>query len=106
MMLMTLATTTTILFQFYHACDTNRVHQLCIMHYDTLAFCDFFGSVLSFYAVLITNAKIPEDLRTCLLMSGAMVIATLQNEDRFNNVAHILPLVVAGLVMIVSWVSL
>ena len=97
--------TNTILFQFYHACDANHVYQLCILEYGTLAFCDFFGSVLSFYAVLVVNAKIPEAARTFLLMSGAMLIATFQNEDRHSDLSHILPLAVAGAIMLGSWVS-
>ena len=106
-MLVTLTTTAMIncVLQFYHACDANHVYQLCIMDYGTLAFCDFFGSVLSFYAVLIFNAKIPKEFRTFLLLSGAMVIAVFQDQDRHNDLEHVLPLVTAGFIMVVSWVS-
>lgn len=89
---------------FYHACDASRLYQLCIMDYDTLAFSDFFGSVMSFYAVLAFMARMPEKARTFLLLSGAMVIAMFQDNNRHNDLFHVLPLVFIGIIMLGSWI--
>ncbi|XP_076440560.1 post-GPI attachment to proteins factor 6-like [Babylonia areolata] len=88
---------------FYHACDASPVFKLCIMDYNTLAFCDFFGSILSFYSILLFMARIPDRCRAFLLVTGALVIAVFMNSDRHNDLVHIMPLVVAGVVLIISW---
>lgn len=88
---------------FYHACDASHVYQLCITDYDALQFCDFFGSELSFWGVLLTMARIPEGVRTFLLVSGAMVIALLEADARHNDLALVAPIVVAGLIVVASW---
>ncbi|KAK7100248.1 hypothetical protein V1264_023233 [Littorina saxatilis] len=89
---------------FYHACDTSKVYQLCIMNYGTLAFCDFFGSLLSFYSLFLTMARISDTLRTFLLMSGALIISVFVTEDRHNEAFQLTPLFVSGIVLVVSWV--
>ncbi|PVD22891.1 hypothetical protein C0Q70_16150 [Pomacea canaliculata] len=90
---------------FYHACDTNEVYGLCITDYDTLSFCDFLGSVLSFWALLVTMARVRESWRTLLLMCGALVVAAVQSDEneRHNTVAHVILVAVAGLVLVISW---
>ena len=82
------------------------MYRLCILRYGVLAFCDFFASVVSFYSVLLTMARVPEALRTFLLVAGIMVIAMLVVKDRFDVPSQILPVVLAGVVMAVSWVGL
>jgi 4-hydroxybenzoate polyprenyltransferase len=94
------------ILQFYHACDTNHVYQLCILNYGALAFSDFFGSVLSFFAVLTSMCRIPGIAQTFLLVCGALVIATFQDNDRHNELSHILPLVAIGLILVGSWVGI
>ncbi|KAL8617382.1 hypothetical protein ACOMHN_050319 [Nucella lapillus] len=90
----------------YHACDTSKVFRWCLMDYNTLAFSDFLGSVLSFYAILLYMARVPDCCRAFLLLAGTLIIVVSQNDDRHNNLAHIWPLVVAGLILIFSWVQL
>ena len=90
--------------QFYHACDVDSVYRKCIMPYSVLAFGDFFGSVASFFTVLVTMARVPEALRTFLLVVGLVTIATCEDRNRHNVLSQILPLVLAGVVMVISWV--
>ncbi|KAK7504007.1 hypothetical protein BaRGS_00004739, partial [Batillaria attramentaria] len=88
---------------FYHACDASHVYQTCITHYDSLQFCDFFGSVLSFWALLMTMARVKEGARTFLLLAGAMVIAVFQDSERLDVGATVGPIAVAAAILVASW---
>lgn len=50
-------------------------------------------------------ARLPERAYTFLLIGGALVIAVFQNSNRHGDVPHILPVAIAGFILIVSWVS-
>ena len=103
-------------FQFFHACSEDQTssvqpstsddHYLCIMDSGVLVFCDFFAAIVASYSLLLTMARVPEALRTFLLVAGIMVIAMLVVKDRFDVPSQILPVVLAGVVMAVSWVGL
>ncbi|KAG9470275.1 hypothetical protein GDO78_018333 [Eleutherodactylus coqui] len=43
---------------FYHACDQPGVTVMCIMDYDTLQFCDFFGSVVAIWVTILCMARL------------------------------------------------
>ncbi|GFO13355.1 transmembrane protein 8a [Plakobranchus ocellatus] len=88
---------------FYHACDTSRIYQLCILEYNTLSFADFFASLMSFWVTLMAMAYVPAYPRAVLHVCGAVLIALGEVHNRHGLLEQMLPLVVGIAVMLLSW---
>ncbi|KAK2822051.1 hypothetical protein Q5P01_022116 [Channa striata] len=88
---------------FYHACDQPGVAVLCIMDYDTLQYCDFLGSVCSFWVTILCMARVKEAKYT-LFMLGALLIAMSMQLDRKGLWNLLGPILCALVFMVATWV--
>ncbi|GFS13563.1 transmembrane protein 8B [Elysia marginata] len=88
---------------FYHACDTSRIYQLCILEYNTLSFADFFASLMSFWVTLMAMARLPAYPRALLHVCGAVLIALGEVHNRHGLIEQMLPLALGIAVMFLSW---
>ncbi|XP_013412109.1 post-GPI attachment to proteins factor 6 isoform X2 [Lingula anatina] len=88
---------------FYHACDRNRLYTWCLMKYDTLSFCDFYGSIMSFWVTIIIMARLPDEAKWFLHMLGALGISIGVEYDRYSLPAFIVPFAIAAVVTFGSW---
>ncbi|KAK3793150.1 hypothetical protein RRG08_024981 [Elysia crispata] len=88
---------------FYHACDTSRIYQLCILEYNTLSFADFFASLMSFWVTLMAMARLKAYGRALLHVCGAVLIALGEVHNRHGLLEQMLPLAVGIAVMLLSW---
>uniref|UniRef100_A0A8C4R273 Transmembrane protein 8B n=1 Tax=Eptatretus burgeri TaxID=7764 RepID=A0A8C4R273_EPTBU len=69
---------------FYHACDQPGVAVLCIMDYDVLQYCDFFGSLMSVWVTLIAMARLKNTTKEIMYLLGALVLAMVVQLDRWG----------------------
>lgn len=90
---------------FYHACDQPGIAVLCIMDYDTLQYCDFLGSVCSFWVTILCMARIKDIVKYTLFMLGALLIAMSMQLDRKGLWNLLGPILFAILLMVTVWVS-
>ncbi|XP_042294184.1 post-GPI attachment to proteins factor 6 [Sceloporus undulatus] len=90
---------------FYHACDQPGVVVLCIMDYDTVQYCDFLGSVVSFWVTILCMAQIKTILKYVLCVLGTLFIAMSLHLDRRGVWNTMGPFLVALTLMTVLWVS-
>ena len=91
--------------QFYHACDGDRAFLYCMIPYHTLAICDFFGAIMSFWVTLIAMSRLTEPMRSFLYMLAALGLALGVTWDRHNLWTFLVPSAVAFVIMAVTWVS-
>ncbi|KAJ8305317.1 hypothetical protein KUTeg_015862 [Tegillarca granosa] len=90
---------------FYHACDTNAVvHHYCMMKYDVLSYCDFLGSIMSFWVTILAMARIKDGLRSFLHMLGALCLALGVEYDRHGLWVFVVPAVTGVIIMFISWI--
>ncbi|XP_026230987.1 post-GPI attachment to proteins factor 6 [Anabas testudineus] len=89
---------------FYHACDQPGAAVLCIMDYDTLQYCDFLGSVCSFWVTILCMARIMDTFKYTLFMLGALLIAMSMQLDRKGLWNLLGPILCALLFMVTAWV--
>lgn len=89
---------------FYHACDQPGIAVLCIMNYDTLQYCDFLGSVCSFWVTILCMARIRTTFKYTLFMFGALLIAMSMQLDRKGLWNLLGPILCAILIMVTAWV--
>ncbi|XP_030017288.1 post-GPI attachment to proteins factor 6 isoform X2 [Sphaeramia orbicularis] len=89
---------------FYHACDQPGVAVLCIMNYDTLQYCDFLGSVCSFWVTILCMARIRDTFKYTLFMLGALLLAMSMQLDRKGLWNMLGPILCAVTVMVTAWV--
>ncbi|XP_028561801.2 post-GPI attachment to proteins factor 6 [Podarcis muralis] len=89
---------------FYHACDQPGIAVMCIMDYDTLQFCDFFGSVVSIWVTVLCMARLEKTLKYVLCVLGTLFIAMSLQLDRRGVWNMMGPCLVALLIMIAAWV--
>ncbi|XP_074640819.1 post-GPI attachment to proteins factor 6-like isoform X2 [Tubulanus polymorphus] len=88
---------------FYHACDQDYGYYLCIMPYDILSFCDFLGSISSFWVTILCMAKLQPVLRSSFHTFGILLIAMGVYWDRHGIWIFLVPVITAVLIMITSW---
>ncbi|XP_028988442.1 post-GPI attachment to proteins factor 6 isoform X2 [Betta splendens] len=89
---------------FYHACDQPGVAVLCIMNYNTLQYCDFLGSVCSFWVTILCMARIKDTFKYSLFMLGALLIAMSMQLDRAGLWNMLGPILCGLLFMVTTWV--
>ncbi|ELU03317.1 hypothetical protein CAPTEDRAFT_228167 [Capitella teleta] len=88
---------------FYHACDGDRHFLYCIMPYNVLGHCDFFGAIMSFWVTLVAMARMPERLRAVAFMLAALGLAMGVTWDRHSLWTFLVPCGVALGGMLLSW---
>ncbi|XP_064605252.1 transmembrane protein 8B-like isoform X2 [Liolophura sinensis] len=91
---------------FYHACDTSSVYTFCMMDYNVLSYCDFYGSILSFWVTLLAMARLPSKMRSFLHMAGALGLALGVEYDRHGLWVFVAPAACGIVVMAISWVRM
>ena len=75
------------------------------MHYNVLSYCDFYGSIMSFWVTLIAMAKLREPLRSLAYMIAALCLALGVEYDRHGLWVFVVPVMIGITVMAISWVS-
>ncbi|KAM9305434.1 post-GPI attachment to proteins factor 6 [Gastrophryne carolinensis] len=90
---------------FYHACDQPGVTVMCIMDYDTLQFCDFFGSVVAIWVTILCMARLKKPVKYVLFMLGTLVIAMSMQLDRRGIWNMLGPCLFALIIMIIAWTT-
>ncbi|XP_068099675.1 post-GPI attachment to proteins factor 6 [Hyperolius riggenbachi] len=88
---------------FYHACDQPGVTVMCIMDYDTLQFCDFFGSVVAIWVTILCMARLKKPLKYVLFILGSLVIAMSMQLDRRGIWNMLGPCLFALIIMVIAW---
>ncbi|XP_077305611.1 post-GPI attachment to proteins factor 6 [Lithobates pipiens] len=88
---------------FYHACDQPGVTVMCIMDYDTLQFCDFFGSVVAIWVTILCMARLKKPVKYVLFMLGSLVIAMSMQLDRRGIWNMLGPCLFALIILIIAW---
>lgn len=91
--------------QFYHACDGDRKFLWCMMPFDVLGHCDFFGAIMSFWVTLVAMARLPERLRAVAFMLAALALAVGVTWDRHSLWTFLVPCAVALAGMLLTWVG-
>lgn len=90
---------------FYHACDQPGVTVMCIMDYDTLQFCDFFGSVVAIWVTILCMARLKKIPKYVLFMLGSLVIAMSMQLDRRGIWNMLGPCLFALIVLVIAWTT-
>ncbi|XP_053327120.1 post-GPI attachment to proteins factor 6 [Spea bombifrons] len=88
---------------FYHACDQPGVAVMCIMEYDTLQYCDFFGSVVAIWVTILCMARLKTVPKYVLFMSGTLFIAMSMQLDRRGMWNMMGPCLFAIIVLVIAW---
>ncbi|XP_033738049.1 post-GPI attachment to proteins factor 6-like isoform X1 [Pecten maximus] len=90
---------------FYHACDTKDVtHYYCMMKYDVLSYCDFLGSIMSFWVTILAMARLSSPVRSFFHMLGALCLALGVEYDRHGLWVFVVPAAFGIIIMSISWV--
>lgn len=76
-----------------------------MMDYNVLSYCDFYGSILSFWVTLLAMARLPSKMRSFLHMVGALGLALGVEYDRHGLWVFVAPAACGLVVMAISWVS-
>ena len=77
-----------------------------MMPYNVLAHCDFFGAILSFWVTLVAMARLPERMRSFLLVLAALALAMGVQWDRHSLWTFLVPVATGLGVMLTTWVCL
>ncbi|GAU93580.1 hypothetical protein RvY_05502 [Ramazzottius varieornatus] len=89
---------------FYHACDQPlKSHQLCIMEYRVLQFCDFYVSILSFWVTIIAMADLPYKIQSLVHILGCIGIALGVEYDKTGLWTFVVPAITAVVILGASW---
>ncbi|OCT64487.1 post-GPI attachment to proteins factor 6 [Xenopus laevis] len=88
---------------FYHACDQPGEVVMCIMDYDTLQYCDFFGSVVSIWVTILCMARLKKTLKYVLFMLGTLLIALSMQLDRRGIWNMMGPCLFALVILVIAW---
>ncbi|XP_075035273.1 post-GPI attachment to proteins factor 6 [Mixophyes fleayi] len=88
---------------FYHACDQPGVTVMCIMDYDTLQFCDFFGSVVAIWVTILCMARLKKTVKYVLFMLGSLVIAMSMQLNRRGIWNMLGPCLFALIILVIAW---
>ncbi|XP_061418939.1 transmembrane protein 8B-like [Lethenteron reissneri] len=88
---------------FYHACDQPGVTVLCIMDYDVLQYCDFFGSLMCVWVTLICMARLQTVAKEVLYLLGALVLAMVVQMDRHGLWNLLGPTLFALVLLAIAW---
>ncbi|XP_077415438.1 post-GPI attachment to proteins factor 6 [Vanacampus margaritifer] len=89
---------------FYHACDQPGIAVWCIMSYDTLQYCDFLGSICSFWVTILCMARVRSTVKYALFLLGTLLIAMSLQLDRRGLWNLLGPILVAIVVMVAAWI--
>ncbi|XP_044159835.1 post-GPI attachment to proteins factor 6 [Bufo gargarizans] len=90
---------------FYHACDQPGVTVMCIMDYDTLQFCDFFGSVVAIWVTILCMARLKKCIKYVLFMLGTLVIAMSMQLNRSGIWNMLGPCLFALILLVIAWTT-
>ncbi|KAG8433395.1 hypothetical protein GDO86_017611 [Hymenochirus boettgeri] len=88
---------------FYHACDQPGEAVMCIMDYDTLQYCDFFGSVVSIWVTVLCMARLQHIVKYVLFMLGTLLIGMSMQLDRRGIWNMMGPCLFALVILVISW---
>lgn len=75
------------------------------MPYYVLQFCDFLASIVSFWVTLVTMARLPLHWTSFSYVVALLAVAIGVEWDKHSLWTFLVPSVIAGLIMVVSWVS-
>ncbi|XP_063286768.1 post-GPI attachment to proteins factor 6 [Pelobates fuscus] len=88
---------------FYHACDQPGVAVMCIMDYDTLQYCDFFGSVVAIWVTILCMARLKTIPKYVLFLLGTLFIAMSMQLNRSGIWNMMGPCLFAFIVLVIAW---
>uniref|UniRef100_A0A8C5WHI2 Post-GPI attachment to proteins 6 n=1 Tax=Leptobrachium leishanense TaxID=445787 RepID=A0A8C5WHI2_9ANUR len=88
---------------FYHACDQPGVAVMCIMEYDTLQYCDFFGSVVAIWVTILCMARLKTIPKYVMFLLGTLFIAMSMQLNRSGIWNMMGPCLVAIIVLVIAW---
>ncbi|XP_076086209.1 post-GPI attachment to proteins factor 6-like isoform X1 [Mytilus galloprovincialis] len=90
---------------FYHACDVNNVkYTWCMMDYGVLSFCDFYGSIMSFWVTLLAMSQLNDTVRSIFHMLGALCLAMGVEYNKHGLWVFVAPALTGVVIMSISWV--
>ncbi|KAL3314442.1 Transmembrane protein 8B [Cichlidogyrus casuarinus] len=75
----------------------------CVMPFEALSFCDFFGGVFSICVTLITAAALPARKAEALSVITVLVLTLTLHSYRFTWGLYTIPLVIGSCVVFTSW---
>ncbi|KAG8539439.1 hypothetical protein GDO81_020910 [Engystomops pustulosus] len=78
---------------------------MCIMDYDTLQFCDFFGSVVAIWVTILCMARLRKFIKYVLFMLGTLVIAMSMQLDRRGIWNMLGPCLFALILLVIAWTT-
>ena len=58
--------------QFYHACDGSRIYTYCLMPFDVLSYCDFFGAIMSVWVTIVAMSRLSETKNGVMYMLASL----------------------------------
>ena len=77
-----------------------------MMDYDVLSFCDFYGSIMSFWVTLLAMSRLNDTIRSFFHMLGALCLALGVEYNKHGLWVFVTPALGGLVIMSVSWVSL
>jgi hypothetical protein len=81
-------------------------YSLCIIPYNVLSYCDFYGSFMSFAVTLIAMSKLQEPIRSVGYTIAALFLAFGVEWDKHSLWVFAIPVGVGLILLLVSWVSI
>lgn len=76
-----------------------------MMDYDVLSFCDFYGSILSFWVTLLAMSRLNDTIRSIFHMLGALCVALGVEHNKHGLWVFVIPAITGVIIMSISWVS-
>lgn len=94
-----------IIFQLYHACDSDYSQSYCVLNLSVLQFGDFYTAILGFWVTIISLAHLPKSCQSFFHLLGGIFIAFAVEIDRTSLWAFAVPVGIGLLILILGYVS-